>query len=393
MADNDTTSRRDHLVAHFVDDDDDGEPTDDMEEEEDDATTPPTSFPVCGPRQRFGLPTSVVRVLRRMSPHVDRLSWTVHENERTVSVKLNWDLVVVDQPRGRHHRSPSAAAAAAQLPVAAGGRETVERRDDGVGEGAVRRDVHRSSSTDSVQRRPSTHLAADHHNTTFNYRGEQQHKDSLWTRIRRSFMSTSASLAGRAQPPVAGQRSISTSGMAAVVAAAMDDNRCRRRSHRQLSTSGNSTLAAAALTSSSSSSRDTTTSGPPSASAGSGAAEISWVHGAGRARTAREMWRRSVERGRGVVDAPSGNQYHYHNRPQDSSVVSPGSAVNTSESFGSSRAASTRRRRLHSSNSLPERSSARPLLGQQQDINNSRCSSVARRRQSLNTGVKVVFFC
>jgi len=45
-----------------------------------------------GGDRKLGLPPRVVDVLRQMSPHADRLTWTVSEDASTVSLALVWDL-------------------------------------------------------------------------------------------------------------------------------------------------------------------------------------------------------------------------------------------------------------------------------------------------------------
>jgi len=53
----------------------------------------------------FGLPRRVVAVLRQMSPHADRLTWTVAEGSDAVSLALAWDFTaggtVADNENGR----------------------------------------------------------------------------------------------------------------------------------------------------------------------------------------------------------------------------------------------------------------------------------------------------
>jgi hypothetical protein len=189
----------------------------------------------------FGLPASVVEVLGRMAPYGDRLSWTVVENSRVVSLALNWDI----------QRRQSLAAA------------TSDGRDGGGGGGYERvhpdahvSDANFSSNGGGVGAKGFTSAA----------------KDSLWSRIRRTLQHRR-------------NRLMSVNGLAAVVAAAVSHE--RRQNGNQLTSS------ASAVTSSSSSSIGTSSGvgGGPSAT-GSGAV------GVGRARTAREMWRKSVERDR-----------------------------------------------------------------------------------------------
>jgi hypothetical protein len=65
-------------------------------------------------RTPFGLPGRVVAVLRQMSPHADRLTWTVAEGADAVSVALAWDFTGGgggavceggERPRGRRSAS------------------------------------------------------------------------------------------------------------------------------------------------------------------------------------------------------------------------------------------------------------------------------------------------
>jgi hypothetical protein len=184
----------------------------------------------------FGLPASVVEVLGRMAPYGDRLSWTVVENSRVVSLALNWDI----------QRRQSLAAA------------TSDGRDGGSSSShdRVPPDANFSSNGGGAGAKAFTSAV----------------KDSLWSRIRRTLQHRR-------------NRLVSVNGLAAVVAAAVSHE--RRQNCNQLTSS------ASAVTSSSSSSIGTS-SGAGGGPSGTGPGSV----GAGRARTAREMWRKSVERDR-----------------------------------------------------------------------------------------------
>jgi len=175
---------------------------------------------------QFGLPASVVDMLRRMAPYNDRLSWTLVENAHVVSLSLNWNV----------QRCPSLSG------VTSGGNDSGNN--------------YRIQSDNSPPLCGSSEVVA----TT---------KDSLWNRIRRTLQYRR-------------NRSLSVNGMASVVRAAMNNERHRHHGNQQN---------ASAMTSSSSSSAATTSgvsAGPESFGSCSG--------NAGRARTARELWRKSVER-------------------------------------------------------------------------------------------------